>query len=141
MGKVIQFPGHQAKRGYAPPRRKWDDVCKWCSGSGFVQGLHAQEPCEGCTIPENHEPAEDTWPSFIRAMIEDRFGSNAWNVLRLDRAAQHRAYMVVDWIFRQITPIPDAAERFRLLFESIPANAGNARKLAWVILDERRDTA
>lgn len=134
--KIIQFPGTPAKRGYSPPKLKWDRSCKWCQGSGFTQGLRGQEPCTGCAPKD--EPA-DTWPKLIRDMIVDRFGSTAWQTLQGSREAQVRAFMIADMILRQITPEPDKVERLRIVTEAIPLSAGEARKLARAIMSERRE--
>lgn len=47
-----QSPG---KQGFKPPRTRWNDVCKWCRGTGLVQGLRGWEPCQGCEDAEIEE--------------------------------------------------------------------------------------
>ena len=50
--KTILGPGQlPSRKGFSPPRQRWDEVCKFCKGAEVVMGLKGWEPCQGCCSP------------------------------------------------------------------------------------------
>jgi hypothetical protein len=132
--KIIPFP----TKGFKKPQHKWDQVCRWCRGSGFTPGLHGPEACSCGLSSLKEEPDDDSWPALIRDCLLDAFGEDVWREIRTSREAQLKAYMIVDDILRYVNPEMDKVDRFKLVYEAIPLKDGEARNLARHILDEQR---
>jgi hypothetical protein len=130
MSKVIGFP---SQKGFPAPKRKWDQSCKWCKGTGFVAGLRGPEKCQGCGDEQDFDLDPNGWPFLIRNYIEDWFGGNVWECIKTNRYVQLRSGMIADWLMRCADHYPEETIRWNYLVEAIPLPEREARSIATMI--------